>query len=137
MTDTVLPQRRSEIMRNIGPRNTLPEIYIRSQIHRMGFRFRLHVRKLPGTPDIVLPRHGKVILVNGCFWHGHQNCKKAGLPKSNVNFWKKKLTRNQKRDQENIAALVGLKWKVLTVWQCELKNAGQLDRKLKKYLGTP
>lgn len=136
MADMVGPRRRSEIMRNIKPRNSSPEIYVRSQIHRMGFRFRLHDRGLPGTPDVVLPRHHKIVLVNGCFWHGHPNCVKAAPPKSNRGFWRRKLKRNRERDGENLRALRALKWRVLTVWQCELKNPRRLRTKLRRFLNA-
>lgn len=134
MTDMVSPSRRSEIMRNIKPRNSSPEIYVRSRVHRMGFRFRLHVRALPGTPDLVFPRHRKVIFVNGCFWHGHANCRKAAMPKSNKTFWSRKLKRNRERDGENLRALRKLRWQVLTVWQCEMKKPERLYQKLRRFL---
>jgi DNA mismatch endonuclease (patch repair protein) len=133
MTDMVSRKRRSEIMRNIKPQNSFPEVLVRSLIHKMGFRFRLHVRSLPGTPDVVLPRHRKIILINGCFWHSH-TCKKAGIPKSNRIFWKKKLRRNHQRDIENLIALKQMKWRVLVVWQCELKRPAHLLKRLTKFL---
>ena len=134
VTDIFKPERRSEIMRSIGARNTSPEIAVRSIVHRMGSRFRLHVSKLPGTPDIVLPRRRKIILVHGCFWHLHARCKKAALPKSNVAFWQHKLTHNRNRDRRNLRALKELGWDVLVVWQCDLRNADLLVRKLERFL---
>ena len=134
MTDNVSTCRRSEIMRNIKPKNTLPEVLVRSSLHRMGYRFRLHVEGLAGHPDIVFPKRRKIIFVHGCFWHSHKNCKKAALPKSNMVFWKEKITRNKARDKRNLRDLKRSGWQVMTVWQCDLRRLGTLQAALRDFL---
>ena len=109
---------RSEMMSRIGTRNTAPELVVRRGLHRLGFRFRLHRKDLPGRPDVVLPRHHAVIFVHGCFWHGHEGCPYFRLPKTNTDFWKAKIVRNVERDAEIVARLVAQGWRVLTVWEC-------------------
>jgi DNA mismatch endonuclease (patch repair protein) len=109
---------RSEMMSRIGSRNTAPEIMVRQGLHRLGFRFRLHRNDLPGKPDIVLPKHSAVILVHGCFWHGHEGCKNFRIPKTNSEFWIEKIGRNISRDAGVVVALKALGWRVLTVWEC-------------------
>ena len=132
MADMVTKKRRSQIMSKIGSRNTSPEILVRSIIHRMGFRFRLHDTKLPGRPDIVLSRFRKIILVNGCFWHFHRNCKKSGIPKSNSDFWREKFRCNTERDRRNRAILKRQGWGVLVIWQCALeKSLRKLPKRFK------
>ncbi|BDD04787.1 DNA mismatch endonuclease (patch repair protein) [Aureibacter tunicatorum] len=114
-------------MSKIRSKNTKPELVVRKKLHSMGFRFNLYGRykntTLPGKPDIVLPRYKTVIFINGCFWHGHQNCKNFRLPKSNVFYWKKKIRNNILRDKKNYASLIELGWKVLIIWECELKKS--------------
>jgi len=100
----------------------------------MGFRFRLHVKKLPGSPDIVLPKHKKIIMVNGCFWHGHSNCTKAAPPKTNKRYWIEKIETNQKRDLKNIRDLNSMGWEVLIIWQCHLKQMLKLQEILDRFL---
>ena len=134
MTDVFSQQKRSWIMSRVKGRDTKPEILVRSFIFRMGFRFRLHRRDLPGTPDIVLPRHGKVIFVHGCFWHGHKRCPRSKRPTTNENFWNKKLDGNIKRDKRYRRELRQMGWKVLIVWECETKNPEKLLRKLERFL---
>ena len=111
-------------MSRIRSRGMKPEMAVRSMVHRLGYRFRLHKRDLPGTPDLVLRRHRTVIFVNGCFWHWHPDpqCTIAGLPKSNLEYWKPKLERTRTRDREHIVALQSDGWRVLLVWECELRN---------------
>ena len=111
-------------MSRIRSRGMKPEMAVRSMVHRLGYRFRLHKRDLPGTPDLVLRRHRAVIFVNGCFWHWHPDtqCPIAGLPKSNLEYWKPKLERTRIRDQEHMVALQSDGWRVLLVWECELRN---------------
>ena len=111
-------------MSRIRSRGMKPEMAVRSMVHRLGYRFRLHKRDLPGTPDLVLRRHRTVIFVNGCFWHWHPDpqCPIAGLPKSNLEYWEPKLERTRTRDQEHIVALQSDGWRVLLVWECELRN---------------
>ena len=127
MADNLRPRDRSRCMSGIRSRHTRPERIVRSIVHRMGYRFRLHRRDLPGAPDLVLPRYHAVIFVHGCFWHWHADplCPIAGQPKSNVAYWRPKLGRTRGRDRGNADALESAGWGVLTVWECELKD---LDR---------
>lgn len=125
MPDRLTPSQRHHCMSRIRGKNTKPEIVVRKGLHARGFRFRLQDRKLPGKPDIVLPKYGVAIMVNGCFWHGHKGCRYASKPKSNVEFWETKIARNRHRDEVTAAHLEALDWTVITVWECELhKNAG-------------
>lgn len=121
-------------MSRVSGADTGPELLVRKIIHRMGFRYRLHVKKLPGNPDIVLARHKKVIFVNGCFWHGHKGCKRSKRPSTNVEFWDKKIEATVKRDREAIRALKRTGWQTLVIWGCETKNLEKLAEKLKIYL---
>jgi len=109
-------------MKNIRSKNTTPELLVRKFLFSQGYRFRLHDRKLPGKPDLVLRRFKTVILVNGCFWHGHINCKDAKSPKSNSEFWIAKIKTNQLRDTDNFKKLTKLGWTVLVIWECELRK---------------
>lgn len=129
MADTVTKKRRSEIMAYVGQKDTKPELLVRSFLHRKGLRYRLHVKELPGKPDLVFPRLKTVLFVNGCFWHGHKdrNCKLARTPKSNIDFWVGKIQANKERDHKNWERLKGLGWKVIVVWECELSNFECLD----------
>ena len=120
MIDVFSKEKRSEIMSRIRSKNTKPEIYVRSTLHRKGYRFRIHHNLLPGRPDLVLKKHNAVIFVNGCFWHGHL-CKKFKLPKSNKRFWMNKIENNKKRDRTNKIKLKKLGWKVFIVWECKLE----------------
>ena len=124
MTDNLSPADRAYCMSRIRSRNMRPERIVRSVVHSMGYRFRLHRRDLPGAPDLVLPRYRAVIFVHGCFWHWHTDpqCPIAGLPKSNLEYWRPKLTRTRVRDRQNEAALQGAGWSVLTIWECDLKD---------------
>ncbi len=117
--DTVTKQRRSEIMGLVRRANTRPEVVVRRALHQLGYRFRLHRRGLPGTPDIVLPRHRTVIFVHGCFWHRHGKCHKATTPTSNVEFWKSKFEANVHRDRRKKKLLTSEGWKVIVIWECE------------------
>lgn len=132
MTDIVPKDVRSRMMSRIGGKNTRPERAVRSCLHRMGYRFRLHRKDLPGRPDIVLPRHTIVLFVHGCFWHRHPGCKYAYRPKSNVPFWKEKFRKNIARDRRNESALRKLGWRVIIIWECETGNAARLSRKLSR-----
>ncbi|WP_071658978.1 very short patch repair endonuclease [Duganella sp. HH101] len=123
MTDSISPERRSRNMAAIRSINTKPELMLRKALHAAGFRFRLHRKDLPGRPDIVLPRYNTVIFVNGCFWHQHPGCKFARNPQSHEAFWKAKLDRNVERDKCNTAELDDLGWKVIVVWECELRDS--------------
>lgn len=110
------------MMSRIGTKNTEPELKIRRGLHRRGFRYRLHHNKLPGKPDIVLPRHNVVILVHGCFWHGHQGCRYFRIPRSNPEFWEAKIQKNRDRDARQVDQLVGLGWRVSVIWECATRN---------------
>jgi DNA mismatch endonuclease (patch repair protein) len=122
MSDIFSKRKRSDIMSNIGPKNTTQELIIRKLVFSMGYRYRLHGKALPGKPDIVFSKFKKVIFVNGCFWHGHKNCKRAKLPTTNRSFWKKKINKNIIRDKYNYAQLRKLGWKYLIIWQCKIKS---------------
>lgn len=121
-------------MAKVRGENTSPERLVRSLVHRMGYRFRLHCKDLPGKPDIVLPRHKKVIFVHGCFWHQHEGCPHAARPTSNIEYWDRKLDRNMVRDRENLHKLAYLGWNVLIVWECETRDREKLLEKLKGFL---
>ena len=115
-----------------------PELAVRSMVHRLGYRFRLHRRELPGSPDLVLPQHRAVIFVNGCFWHWHADpdCPIAELPKSNLDYWEPKLTRTRTRDQDNSSSLEESGWRVLVIWECQLKSPILVLEMISAFLGT-
>ena len=127
MPDPFTLSQRHKCMSAIRGKNTKPEILVRKGLHARGFRFRLHNKKLPGSPDIVLPKYGVAIMVNGCFWHGHKGCRYATKPKTSIEFWETKIARNRRRDEVTTAHLEALGWTVITVWECELRNSSQLD----------
>lgn len=122
MADIFSKSKRSEIMSNISAKNTKPEIILRKALFAKGYRYRINYKKLPGKPDIVLSKHKTVIFVNGCFWHGHSQCKDAHLPKTNIEFWKNKIESNVERDKRNIQQLEELGWNVILIWECEIKK---------------
>src|SRR5262245_15498793 len=134
MPDKLSCEERSKNMARVRPKDTAPEFVVRRAAWRLGYRYRLHSKDLPGKPDLVFRARRKIIFVHGCFWHSHLHCKRATKPQSNVEFWDKKLRRNAERDAANLAALEKQGWKVLTIWQCELKDRPLLDRRLKKFL---
>ena len=129
---TAISPLRSRIMRSINKKNTRPELAVRQVLHAMGLRFRLHRRDLPGTPDVVLPRHRAVVLVHGCFWHQHAGCKHAKLPRTRPEYWLPKLARNAERDARSKAALEAAGWRVFVVWECETKDRQALARRLRR-----
>lgn len=135
--DHVAPDQRSQIMSKVPSVDTSPELVVRKMLHRSGYRYRLHSRKLPGKPDIVLPRLRVVIFVHGCFWHGHQNCQKGQLPKSRVKYWRDKIQTNQERDHRSIGALEEAHWRVGVVWQCQTKDRRALAHRLTAIVGGP
>lgn len=135
MPDTFTPEERSRIMAKVQSENTSAELKVRSLIHRLGYRFRLHAKNLPGKPDILFPGRRKVIFVHGCFWHQHEGCKRAKRPASNTDYWNKKLDRNVSRDQANLLALQEQGWDVLIVWECETAHLSSLIEKLTRFLG--
>lgn len=122
MNDIVDPRKRSEMMRNIRSANTKPEMTVRRFLHARGFRYRLHDKKLPGSPDIVLPKYRAVVFVHGCFWHHHAGCRYAYLPKSRQDFWKAKFAANRARDKKLVDELQELGWRVLVFWECALRE---------------
>jgi DNA mismatch endonuclease (patch repair protein) len=130
MVDRVSSEKRSFNMSRVRGRGTKPEKLIRSLLHNLGYRFRLHNKKLPGTPDVVLPKYKTVIFVHGCFWHQHEGCRKARRPTSNVEFWNTKLDRNIERDKKTVEGSEELGWKVIIVWQCESKDVEKLSERL-------
>lgn len=111
-------------MSHVKSKNTAPEIKLRSILHRNGFRFRINRKDLPGKPDIVLPKYKAVIFVHGCFWHGH-DCKRGQRPQTNVEFWDKKINKNMERDKQDIIKLKELGWRVMVVWECDLKKTNE------------
>ena len=117
-------------MSRIKGKNTKPEMIVRSMLHKMGYRFRLHRKDLPGNPDIVLPKYKTVIFVNGCFWHRHEGCKYAYMPKSRVDFWQKKFSDTIKRDRKNKADLESAGWKIIVIWECQTKDLISLKKLL-------
>lgn len=120
--DRISAEHRSWNMSRIRGKDTKPEIVLRSLMHRAGFRYRLHDKKLPGKPDLVLPKHKTAIFVNGCYWHRHQGCPKATTPKTNTAFWTKKFEETVERDARKKSELIESGWRVVTVWECELEN---------------
>lgn len=124
------PEMRTVVMRSIRKTNTRPELAVRRALHARGFRFRLHGRDLPGCPDIVLPKHMTAVLVHGCFWHQHEGCRLARLPKGNQSYWLPKLERNVARDRRTRTALEAMGWRVVVIWECETKDAQLLERAL-------
>ena len=123
-------KQRSRNMSAIKSKNTKPEIKVRKILHSMGYRFRLHSKDLPGSPDIVLPKYKTVIFVHGCFWHRHENCKYASTPKTRKEFWNKKFTENKKRDSEIQEKIKILDWRSVVIWECETKNIENLRDKI-------
>ncbi|MFN8283437.1 MAG: DNA mismatch endonuclease Vsr [Chitinophagales bacterium] len=123
MADVHSKEVRSYNMSRIKSKNTKPEILVRKFLHAQGFRFRIHDKKLPGKPDIVLPKYKTVIFVHGCFWHGHENCKYATIPKTRTEWWTDKIKYNQLNDNKAVQLLKKDKWKIITVFQCQLKGA--------------
>ncbi|MGD0124240.1 MAG: very short patch repair endonuclease [Terriglobia bacterium] len=134
MTDKVSKEQRSANMRAVRSRNTQPEVRVRQIAHALGYRFRLHFRKLPGKPDLAFPGRRKAIFVHGCFWHRHKGCRRASMPKSNRAFWRAKLARNASRDSEELAAIRKQGWRALVVWECEVKNEPRLAARLRRFL---
>jgi len=135
MPDKLSRECRSTNMRAIRGKDTAPEMVVRRMVHGMGYRYRLHGRDLPGSPDLVFRSRRKAIFVHGCFWHQHKGCPRASEPKSNIEFWRAKLDRNAARDAEQLKSLRKIGWRALVVWQCELKNDRRLAAKLRSFLG--
>jgi len=132
--DNVSIERRSVIMRQVHSKNTRPELVVRRLVFAMGYRYRLHRVDLPGKPDIVFASRRKVIFIHGCFWHAHANCKRARIPDTNRSYWLQKIERNMQRDQQNLSILLIDGWRVLVIWECELRDTTQLQARIKEFL---
>lgn len=140
LTDIVSPKKRSEMMAGIRGKNTKPEMRVRKALFAVGYRYRLHRKDLPGTPDIVLPGRMVAIFVNGCFWHGHNDCSLAKIPRTRRDFWQEKLEHNRQRDKAATEALTTLGWRVLVIWECFIrscKEQHELERALSSWLEDP
>ena len=122
MSDTMTPEQRSRCMAAIRSKDTKPEVLVRKFLFAKGLRFRVCNNKLPGTPDIVLPKYKTAIFIDGCFWHGHESCKYSRLPKSNIDFWKSKIETNKARDIKNTNALANIGWNVIRLWECGIRH---------------
>ena len=136
VADTRTPEQRRRIMQSVGTANTGPELTVRRLLHRLGYRYRLHQKKLPGRPDITFPTRRRAIFVHGCFWHNH-GCPKGRAPKSKLDYWGPKLAANKERDTRNEQALRALGWQVATVWQCQIGDSASLETTLTTFLGPP
>lgn len=134
--DKLSKARRSENMRRIRSKNTSPELIVRKAVSALGYRFRLHSKKLPGKPDLVFPKLKKAIFVHGCFWHQHKNCIDGRLPKSRLGYWKPKLDKNVLRDRRNRRELKKLGWQTFVVWECQTANPERLPARLNKFLSA-
>lgn len=132
--DKITSAKRSEVMSHIKGKNTKPEMLIRRLIHSLGYRYRLHVKSLPGIPDLVFPSRRKVIFIHGCFWHRHSCLKGRSMPSTNKDFWKNKFIANKRRDKQHQNEFRKLKWGVLTIWECQTKNLSKIKRKIIKFL---
>jgi DNA mismatch endonuclease, patch repair protein len=122
VTDIVSEERRSYIMSRVSSKNTKPELLVRSYLHGLGLRFRIHGKRLPGRPDIIFPKYKVVIFVHGCFWHRHTGCRRSTMPATRVDFWQRKFARNIERDLVSQAALKDLGWRVIVLWECEIST---------------
>jgi DNA mismatch endonuclease (patch repair protein) len=136
MTDVFPSEKRSWIMSRVREKNTSPEFKVRSLVHRLGYRFRLHRKDLPGKPDLVFPSRKKIIFVHGCFWHGHDCARGNRSPKTNTEYWVEKIRRNTERDACHQAELKAIGWDVLVVWECELKDAEAFSERLQSFLAS-
>lgn len=134
LADTLSPKERSERMSKIRGKGSNPEMRLRRLVHGLGFRYRLHVKELPGKPDLVFPAKRAVIFMHGCFWHRHEGCKLARLPKSKLDFWMAKLEANRQRDLIHQRQLSDLGWRVLVIWECELNDIEHVSQIIKKFL---
>ncbi len=134
MVDTLSPEKRSELMSLVRNKDTRPEMVVRRLVYGLGYRYRLHGRNLPGRPDLVFKSRKKVIFVHGCFWHGHGGCKRAGPPKSHLDFWLPKLEGNKERDERNQRLLEESGWRYIVIWECETNDADALTQRITDFL---
>jgi DNA mismatch endonuclease (patch repair protein) len=132
--DTLSPEQRSERMSRVRGRDTKPELLVRKALHALGYRYRLHDKKLPGTPDLTFPGRRKAIFVHGCFWHRHEGCSLARMPKSRLEFWRPKLEGNRVRDAVKLEHLRALGWDVMVVWECQLRELDELVTRIEIFL---
>lgn len=134
--DRLSPQQRSENMRRIQSKGMKPELIVRQLVHKMGYRYRLHAKNLPGKPDLVFRARRKAIFVHGCFWHAHDapTCPDRRTVKSNTGYWNPKLMRNRERDAQHVSALARDGWNVLTIWECDLKDVAEVKRRIRRFL---
>jgi len=132
--DSLSPAERSVIMSRVRSKNSRPELFVRRLVFALGYRYRLHGKDLPGRPDLVFRKQRKVIFVNGCFWHRHESCSLARLPKSRLDFWVPKLQGNEIRDRGNRRMLAKQGWRTLTIWECELKQANRVQSRVRRFL---
>lgn len=137
MSDVYPPETRSRVMRSVRSLNTGPELRLRRFLFAVGYRYRIHMRELPGRPDIVFTRRRKLLFVHGCFWHQHSDCGRARRPVANAEYWARKLAANSRRDQLNLDKLSRLGWDCLTVWECEFKDPAPLLLRVRDFLGPP
>jgi DNA mismatch endonuclease (patch repair protein) len=128
--------KRSMLMSRIGPKDTKPELAVRKLLHSLGYRFRLHRKDLPGTPDICLPGRKKILFVHGCFWHRHEGCRKTTIPKTRTFFWEQKFNQNMARDDRNVRALHEEDWEVFVIWECQTKDISALQVRLISFLDS-
>lgn len=136
MADKLTSEQRHLCMSHIRGKNTKPEVFVRKALWKLGYRYRINASNLPGKPDIVFPKYKTVVFINGCFWHGHNGCKKFTIPETNRDFWIEKISRNQQRDLDNVTALISSGWKVLTVWECELSTKDKREQTINRIAGN-
>lgn len=135
MDPPVTPE-RSDLMRRVRGKGSAPEMAVRRTVHRLGYRFRLHHRSLPGRPDLVLPRWHTVIFVHGCFWHRHSKCRRATVPKIRASFWADKFAKNRERDRRVVKQLRAAGWRVVVIWECETLDPARLTQRISAVLST-
>ena len=135
MTDNISKERRSANMRAVRSQDTKPEIRVRQIVHRLGYRFRLHRRDLPGKPDLAFPSRKMAIFVHGCFWHQHKGCRRGSMPQTNTEFWRSKLERNVFRDSKQLENLKTNGWRSLVIWECETKDEKRVVARIRRFLG--
>lgn len=137
MVDTLDQPSRSRVMARVKGKNTRPELLVRKMVFAAGYHYRIHVKDLPGCPDLIFPGKRKVIFVHGCFWHRHEGCKSARMPKSRIDFWSAKLNGNKLRDTRTYDALLGAGWQVMVVWECDLRHPEAVAKAIKIFLDAP
>ena len=132
--DVLTREQRRRCMSQVKGKDTKPEVLVRRLLHGMGYRFRLHAKDLPGRPDVVMPRHRKIVQVHGCFWHGHRGCRRATRPSTNVDFWSNKIEGNQRRDVRTRRKLRSMGWEVLVIWQCQTRDRQGVEKRLERFM---